>query len=201
MFENRDPLEVPISLWVDFGLKIGLCVDSSLMDDLEREAAVRGWKQIALRYVSYRPRTTEEVRRYLARKGGEAAAVERVLTLGFHEGWLRDDEYARQFVQSKQGKSSRREVSWKLNQRGVRDANIEPVLSTEWSTEDEYRAAFKLGEKYVRTHRDENSERLRQRLWSHLQRKGFDFDVTRRVIEELSVKWQSIAHREFLDND
>lgn len=200
-FENRDPLEVPISVWVDFGLKIGLCIDGSVMEKLETESAVRGWKQVALRYVSYRPRTREELKRYLAKKGADESIVARVTQLGEHEGWLRDEDYAREFVQSRQGKASRREVSWKLGQRGVKDVHIEPVLTEEWSTEDEYQAARKLAEKFVRAHKEDSADRLRQRLWGHLQRKGFDVDMIRRVASEFTEELESIAHREFLDND
>lgn len=199
-FSNRDPLEVPISLWTAWGLKDGLILTEEDMEHLSRDAEIQSWRSVALRYLSHRPRTAQETTRYLAGKGAEDDVVAGVVQLCSEERWINDGHYAEEFVRTRKG-LSRREAEWKLSQRGVSSENIEMALRSNWSNETEIQSGLEVARKYVRNHPRLTPELLREKLWGYLHRKGFNVEACRGAVQWAVGELESIAHTEFLDND
>jgi len=200
-FFQRDPIEIPIHLWIARGLKDGLVLTSEDIAHLEQEAEIQAWRSKVLRYLALRPRTAEELSRYLERKGAAEGVVAGVLKVCREEGWVDDRTYTKEFIRTRVNASSRREVEWKLRQRGVSSEDLATVLDSKWNEATEVHAALQLASKYVRSHSRLSSESLRDKLWTYLHRKGFNIEACRHAVLHVVGELESIAHTEFLDND
>ncbi|QSO45407.1 regulatory protein RecX [Alicyclobacillus mengziensis] len=201
LFDNRDPLEVPISTWVDFGLKDGLPVIPEVMLELEEAAALSKWEVRALSYISFKPRTKSEVIRYLTRKGATVEAAELVTEKLRQHGYLSDKDYALMFVQSYEKRASRKEIAWRLGQRGVRQEDVSEALGDPEVYEGELEAAILIAKKTLRSGKQSDMQTIRQRIWNRLQRKGFSVETARMAMDRVMSEIESIAHSDFLDND
>ena len=201
LLDNRDPLEVPISTWVDFGLKDGLPLIPEVVLELEEVAARSRWEVRALSYISFKPRTKSEVIRYLTRKGATVEAAESVTEKLLEQGYLSDKDYAEMFVQSYVKRASRKEIAWRLGQRGVRQEDVSGVLGDPEVYEGELEAAILIARKALRSGKQSDMQTIRQRIWNRLQRKGFAAETARTAMNRVMSEIESIAHPEFLDND
>ena len=150
---------------------------------LEAEAANKA-TEAALRLVSYRARSELELRQRLARRGFPPAAVDAAITRMHGWNYLDDHEFARQFVESRESHRPRssRMMKRELASKGIDPGTAERVV--EAAQIDDYAVALELARKWVPRIRREDSDTQRRRLTGYLQRRGFSWDVVRRVLDE-----------------
>ena len=136
----------------------------------------------ALNYLSYRPRSVDEVRRNLAEKYPEAA-VEAVIDRLERAGLLNDREFARFWVENRDQfkPRSERALRYELRQKGVGDADIDLALESI----DEADAARRAAEGRVRRYRNADEETFRKRMTDFLARRGFSYGIIRDVVDQL----------------
>ncbi len=137
----------------------------------------------AVRFLSYRPRSTHEVRRNLTEKMMEPqvidAALERLSALGY----LDDEAFARFWVENRTSFKplAPTALRYELRRKGISDTIIASVLETV----DPHAAARQAAETQVRRLRGKDHSTFHRKLSSFLQRRGFSYDVIREVIEAL----------------
>lgn len=97
-------------------------------------------------------------------------------------GYLDDNRYAEQFVESRKGSKSKQEIRALLLQKGVRKEKIDRALEKCWQEEDSAEAIRALIRK-KRVDLSQASEQEIQRLYAFFGRKGFRFEDVRQVIQ------------------
>lgn len=110
------------------------------------------------------------------------AAVEYVRSFGY----LNDARYAENFVRSRQGMKSRREIRAQLLQKGVPSEMIDDAFEACGEEGGEADAIRRLLEK-KRFDPVCADEREIQRLYGYLARKGFSYETVRQVIQNYEV--------------
>jgi len=151
------------------------------------------WKarEIAVNYLSYRPRSKREVADHLQKKQiprmVARATVERLEQLGL----LDDREFARMFVRDRlRGKRTGAALlRQQLATRGIAPNVIAEVLAQDVTEDDLREACRALAEKRL-TRNASSFSRLeppvrRQRLLEYLLRRGFSYDTVQQTIRTL----------------
>jgi len=170
------------------GLRDGSSLTAAELASLVREAgAAEAWDR-AVHYLSYRPRTCHELRRYLDRHKLAAhadAAIGRCRELGY----LDDDRYAETFVRERirlKPRGRPRLVS-ELLQRGIdRDTAeraVDSALADEGVSEDVLLRTVAVGR--LPALRKLDPARARRRLTAFLHRRGFRAGAIRDLVREL----------------
>lgn len=136
----------------------------------------------ALNYLSYRPRSVDEVRRNLSEKYPETA-VEAVIERLERAGLLNDQEFARFWVENRDRfkPRSKRALRYELRQKGISDVDIDLVLEAL----DEEDAARRAAEDRARRYRNADEETFRKRMSDFLARRGFSYGIIRDVVDQL----------------
>ena len=93
-----------------------------------------------------------------------------------------DRVYTENFIRMNQEKKSRRQIAFELQQKGVDRQDISRIL--EGSAQDDLAAARNLLKKRLRTV-DLSDLKEKNRLGAYLGRRGFSYDVIRRVMQEV----------------
>ena len=93
-----------------------------------------------------------------------------------------DRVYTENFIRMNQEKKSRRQIAFELQQKGVDRQDISRIL--EGSAQDDLAAARNLLKKRLRT-ADLSDLKEKNRLGAYLGRRGFSYDVIRRVMQEV----------------
>ncbi len=154
-------------------------------------------KQNALRFLSYRARSKAEVRRRLERSY-PAAVVETVLDQLGAQGYLDDAAFAREWRRHREERRPRSQevLSQELLRLGVEPGVVQESLTGFDAAGNAHRTALVLARRLTGS----DYPRFRKRIWSHLQRRGFDHSVISDVVSRL---WRQLAdpHHGIVDAD
>ncbi len=160
-----------------------------------RDLAERAYER-SLRYLSYRPRSEQEMRRYLENKDVEPDVISQVIDRLRRMRLLDDAAFAEFWVENRE--SFRPRGAWalrgELRQKGVASEVIEEALSDL----DEESAALRASEQAVRRYARLDYETFFRRFVGYLQRRGFPYGLSRRMVE---LRWSELHQDESEEND
>ena len=144
----------------------------------------------ALRFLSYRPRSTEEVRRNLARHGAPDSLIATVLARLEGLGYLDDLGFARFWLDNRARfkPMGARALRYELRAKGIADDIIETSLADVEEEEAAYRAAAAQASRIGGTTR----QAFRRKLSGMLRRRGFEADTIRDVVLRLESEWEEL---------
>ena len=147
-------------------------------------------KRIALAYLSYRARSEKEIRDRLKREDIPEEMIARVVAFLGENGLVDDGAWSKAFVNDKLHRKpvSARQLEYGLLQKGVAKEVIEQTISELNATEtDEDRALQAAQKRWGRIVRSETDPRKqKQKLYTFLAGRGFDFEVIERVYTNLA---------------
>ncbi|MFH1084954.1 MAG: RecX family transcriptional regulator [Chloroflexota bacterium] len=173
------------------GLAVGQALDEQAIAALVSADASERTYERALGYLSYRPRSEAEMRRYLTRKQVNQDTAEGVVERLKRARLLDDASFASYWVENRETHRPKgpRALKLELRQKGVAAELIEDTLATLDEEDSATRAAQRFVERYA--HLDE--ETFRRRLYGFLQRRGFAYGICRQTVE---ASWaQVLAQR------
>jgi len=141
-------------------------------------------KKVAYDYLGYSQRSEKELRLKLKQKKISSANLEKVIQFFMSHKFLNDEGYAVSFIRNEIMKkpSGKRLIYKKMIQKGIDKEIIEKVLAEEYPDESE--CALNLLEKYSRKFKKEIPLKQKQKAYNHLLSRGFDFDVSKKIVDE-----------------
>jgi len=157
------------------------------MDGDRALARARG---LAYRHLAMRARSRAELLQYLEKKevAGDVIAVtmEHLVSAGYVDDGKFAHDYARYLVEYRG--LSRYALMAELKRKGVSEEDASPALDELFSKEgvDEYVVAMKAARRKADSLSGlSDREKARRRLTDFLRRRGFSFDIIRRVLREV----------------
>jgi regulatory protein len=167
------------------GLKIDEPVTAERLRELSVEDLRRRALDGALRLLAARPRSEQEVRDRLVRRGLPHDIIVDALARLREYGYVDDAEFARFWVEARSGANPRGRyvVRRELRQKGVDQDTTDEAL--EGLTEE--RSARKAARKKLPSLHGLEYPEFRTRLAGYLARRGFGWDVIKPVVNEA---WQ-----------
>lgn len=166
-------------------LSIGTELSAEQIETLQQEDEVKKAITAALNLIAFRPRASGELQRKLREKGyspeSAEAAVQRMLELGY----LNDADFADRWIENRQEHKprSRRLLQQELRQKGIDAEIIEGAL--EETEIDEVGDALELARKKAGSMQALDQVTRHRRLSGFLGRRGYAYDVIRKVLEEI----------------
>jgi regulatory protein len=169
-------------------LKVGQDLNEERIAALQTEDAGEMVYQKALHFLSYRPRSSMEVRQNLAKRDTPEALVEETVNRLQHAGLVNDQEFARAWVENRNTfqPRSKKALQMELRRKGLSDEVIQPVLAEQV---DEQALAFEAARKYTRRLAGLEWLEFRQKLSGFLSRRGFSYTTLSPVVSEV---WKEI---------
>ncbi|HUM69267.1 MAG TPA: RecX family transcriptional regulator [Chloroflexota bacterium] len=198
--QQRNPNRVSVFLDGEFAfglaamtavsLRIGQTLTAVDIDQLQQADELENAKQSAIRYIGYRPRSIAEVRTHLRNKGFADTAVDLACVRLQEVGLLDDAAFAQYWVEQRETFKPRSQLALQqeLQQKGVSREIIGSVLTEVDETDAARQAALKQASRWQRLPEAE----FRQKLSSHLQRRGFSYDLIKQIVNE---SWKELNER------
>lgn len=167
-------------------LRCGQCLTEAEIEALIHEGEIQTAFHRALRFLSYRPRSAEEIRRYLVKKELPDSVVAAVIDRLQHRGYVDDRAFARFWIENRNAfkPMAPRALRYELRQKGV-DADVFQTLVEELDVED---AAYRAAVKQIWRYRGKTPQEFKRKLGAMLQRRGFYEDVIQTVILRLQAE-------------
>jgi regulatory protein len=169
---------------VALGLRVGQSVDTARLQEIARAEELRQALDRALHFLGYRARSQAEVRRRLLQKGYEEEIVDQVIDRLREGGLLDDSQFTEAWVRARttgRGMGPRR-IAWELRQKGVDAETVRDAVGR-IDEETELGLALKVGRQKAESVRGEPMPVARRKVAAALQRRGFSWEVTSRVLD------------------
>lgn len=167
-------------------LKVGQLLSDADIEALQAEDAYHKAYHRVLDLLSRRPYSTGEVQRYLQQKQVAPHHSERVIERLTDVGLLDDLAFARFWIENRETFQPRSAIAirYELRQKGVDAETIDQALDE--GDFDEEETAYRAGVKVLsRLRKYEDKREFTQKLAGVLGRRGFQWEVIRRVAERL----------------
>lgn len=176
------------------GLRHGQELTEEDIQALQKQDAVESAYEGALHFLSYRPRSEEEMRRYLRKRGAAVDAVSLVLARLQHAGLVDDGQFVQFWVENRAAHRPRGAAGLRaeLRQKGVSNEAIAEALTGLDEEGNAMNAARQVAERLA----PKGEQLFRRRLLGFLQRRGFGYEVSRRVTDHL---WAEVAAQQEAD--
>ena len=184
--DGRFLLGASASVVLQMGLKLGRELSPAQLEELRREEALQQAVDRAYNYLTYRPRSREEVRRYLRRKETAPEIIDAVLERLGRRELLDDHAFASFWAENREQFSPRgaRAIKNELRMKGVEREVVDEMISDEKDEELALRAGRKKALSLVHNP-TMDFVTFRARLGSFLQRRGFGYEIATRTVKAL----------------
>ena len=130
---------------------------------------------LAMRYLSYRPRSIYEIKKYLEKKEFDRGVIKKVITNLMEQNYLNDENFTNLYVESmvRSRPKSKFAMGFALRTKGVNTSIIEPVLEQY----EDFDLAVKAVKPKMRIWHNFNVEKFKKKLMNFLTYRGFNYDV------------------------
>lgn len=169
------------------GLRVGQTLNEEQITARQSQDSLEKAKEQVISLIARRPRSVAEVRRYLQGKGYDEPQIEQVITRLQAIDLLNDQTFSEYWLEQRQTfkPRSQRALRFELQQKGIsRD-----VMASLLDEVDEIAAATQAAQSKLNSLRHLPEEQFRAKLGGFLQRRGFQYDTIRQIMDEL---WQTI---------
>ncbi len=192
--QKKNPNRVNISLDDEFAfglsrivaawLSVGQVLSDEKIAALQLADAREVAYQKAMRFLSYRARSVQEVRDNLEKHEIPETVIEEVLKRLQEANLLNDQEFAQAWVENRNTfrPRSRRALAMELRHKGLDDEVVQDVLD---QNVDEDALALEAARKYLRKVQKLEWPDFRQKLGSFLGRRGFSYGVIAPVLQQV----------------
>ena len=156
------------------------------LDELSEEEKLIRAKTDALRLISFRPRSIEEMRGKLKLKKYDDALIDEAIAALKKQNLLNDELFAKFFANSKMftRPSGKKLLQAELKRKGVSENLVSKTLEGMEDYDEKKTAKELVMGRFERT-KDLPKEKRKARIFSFLQRRGFDSSVIFSVLDEL----------------
>ncbi len=167
-------------------LQVGQVLSDEKIADLQMQDARETAYQTAMRFLSYRPRSTSEVKKNLEKHKIPAAVIEETLKRLENVGLLNDQEFAGAWVENRSifRPRSRRALALELRQKGLSEDVVQQALSDI----DEEKLALEAARKRARRLQGLEWPDFRRKLGEFLGRRGFAYGVVAPLVRQVWVE-------------
>lgn len=164
-------------------LRVGQVLSAEDCASLQQRDVAERAHERALHYLSYRPRSIDEVARHLARKQFPEDVIAETISRLERVGLLDDAAFARFWVENRASFRPRGVFALRheLRRKGVADKAINLAIRDI----DEHEGAYRAAQAQARRLSGADRDTFRRRLGGYLSRRGFSYAIVRDTIDRL----------------
>lgn len=185
-FEHAEPLNVHEDVMVKYRLLRGTEVSLDFMEEIIRADEKNKAYVQSLKYLQRKPRTRNEIAKYLLQKAYEEDIIAQVLEQLERE-WLVDDAvYAAQWAEQRVNRhyKGRRWIQQELKQKGVQEQHIADAMAAIDPEQEKESARAAAKKKWRQTSGDSKSRQ--QKVAAFLARRGYPTDLCRQAARDVA---------------
>lgn len=189
--DNQYAIGIHKEVLLQSGLRVGDRVSERTIDELKKQEELHKARQAALRLLSHRARSEQELRDRLKQKGLSLEGIKKVLDSLTRSGLINDLEFARAFAHDKLLRKpiGRSMLTHQLRQKGISKEVIEQVLSEVYEKVKEDKYAVELArnrfERFKSAFDELEPLKQRKKLSDYLARRGFAWETVAKAVNEV----------------
>ncbi len=202
--QKRNPNRVSVYLDGEFAfgvskivavwLRVGQELSEAKIASLQAQETLEVAYQQALHFLSYRPRSEQEVAKKLYEKGFDDNVVSETIKRLQEDRFLGDEQFAKLWVENRSTfrPRSHRLLKLELRQKGISDDHIQSALA---EAGDESKLALDAAIRYARRLANLEWDEFRKRLGAYLLRRGFSYGTINPILRQVWSQVSSAEHQ------
>lgn len=173
------------------GLRLGQELSTEAQSQLASQELFWQAKEQAIHFLSFRPRSVDEVERHLRAKGYDEPLTGRIIEHLRQVELVNDESFARYWVDQRESFKPRSQIAlrYELQKKGV----SRPVIDEVIAQVDEETTAQTLARQRSGRLAHLPYPEFRQKLGRYLQQRGFSYAIIEQVTQET---WQTLTSEE-----
>lgn len=181
-----EKVEVHLETLYSYGLLSKKEMDEKEFEEMMSENEKKLAKQKALKTLSMANKTKKELILKLKQSKFSTEAIDYAMTFVDKYDFIDEENIAKTLVEGKYSKKrySKRAMISKLRQKGISSDVIGDSVK-DIGDDEEFENAMYFAQKKLRSIRDDDKYKVRNKLMSALSYRGFSYDIIRRVSEDL----------------
>lgn len=170
-------------------LKVNQTIDKKEIDRLIKESEFLRFYNLVLNFLSFRPRSENEVKFYLKKKKIDDLEIETVILKLKEKGLIDDFKFSRWFIDQRRTfrPKSKRLIEIELLKKGV-DKKVTQEVFSNYNSKTEKELAKRLTEKGYQKYLKLPPRERKQKLTAYLLQRGFEWETVKAVIDEFFKK-------------
>ena len=186
--DNEFAFGIEEELAYKYGLIKGKEINNDLLEIILGEENLNKVINSALHYLSYRQRSEKEVFDKLRKMDYDEDNIQLAINYCKSKNYIDDSAFASSFIRDKKNlnKYGPIKIKYELIRKGISQDIISEVLSIDG--DEEYSLAMELATKKIVSYRNDDNNGKYRKLGGFLQRKGYSYDIVKRVLKEL-IGW------------
>ena len=163
------------------GLRVGQSLSDSELAQLIKQDQLKRFYDKSIRFLSYRPRSEQEVRRYLQQKGATQDIQDEVVQQLFIRQYLDDQAFASEWVNNRAEfrPKGKRLLEAELRAKGI----PRNIIASALVGYDEEGAARRVANKAARRFTHLSWESYQKKFVGYLSHRGFSYSLARQLAE------------------
>ena len=198
--DAKENLYVTEDTIVRFMLSKDKVIDEAELTEIKQFAQFSYGKNLALFYLSFKRRTSQEVKDYLIEKEIDYKIVKEIIQNLTEDRWIDDRQYIRSSIEANLYTSDKGPyvLKQKLMKKGL-DANM---IEEELATFDFWPLCQKISEKLLRKYEGKLPERaLKDKIIQSLSMKGFSYRQAKEALDVLDLDLSPQGTQDLLEKE
>ena len=154
---------------VRHSLKTGKEISPELLAELKQEDSLKYAKELSLRYVTYAPRSRQQLVKHLQQRELDSESIEGACAFMEEYGYIDDERFARMYAETYLKKYSPYVVKQRLMNEGV-SSTIAEAVTADCETTDTLQNLF---EKLQKKYQSEEPVKQKKKICDALARRGY----------------------------
>lgn len=155
---------------------------------MARSRDLNSGRNYLFRLIKFRIRSEKELKDKLKSRQYDGPTIEELIAYFKRLGYVNDKEFARSWIDYRLSKPlALRAIEAELKQKGIGREIINELISEKKGTLNEFEIARELAKtrlKKIRCRKDKE-DKIRQKLYYYLSRRGFSSDIVSEVINQI----------------
>ena len=145
----------------------------------------------ALRILSRRDHSIAELKSKLLKRGIEIDVIDSVLAECMRLDYLNDDRFAASLIRhlKRKGCGSLR-LRNELHRRGIKRSDIDKLIDDAFGVGEELQIAFEVAEKKIKSVRDREPRKRREKIYRFLYSRGFSSTVISEALKRVTKSFE-----------
>lgn len=198
--DENDKLYVTEDTIVHFMLSKNMEIDEPTLKAIQKFAQFSYGKNLALYHISFKQRTTAEVKKYLEKHDIDSNYIPEILENLKKENWINDDQYVDTYLS--QNISSGDKGGYVLKQKLIQKGINSQLIDTKLAQLDFSNVADKTAQKLLRKYQYKlSTQKLKDKIIQSLMNKGFSYTEAKSAFENLEIEKDDDQEFELLSKE
>lgn len=188
-FDNGERINVHKDVLINLNLFVDKPIDSNDLKAIQKEDEYLRTKNSAFRILTRRSNSEAELIKKLKRKEYSSSTIEKVVNELREKGYVNDLDFAVRYSEMRLKKYGWNRVKNELYRKGI-SKELLPQIESEIDVEQDTHELKLMAEKKFKSiiKKETETYKIKQKLFSYLVRRGFDFEDSKNVINQIVIE-------------